>query len=156
MRRHGLGASSRILAQLVTEADFEIATALQLPVESPVFVLKRVRLANGEPVSIQTAHIPAALVPGLEVAEGDSLYKALEANYRLYAARARETYFASAADPATALELGIPANSPVYAVERVTLLLNEKPFEFARSIIRGDRYSIVLDLVKDGSKKNGF
>jgi DNA-binding GntR family transcriptional regulator len=46
--------------------------------------------------------------------------------------------------------LGIPVGSPVFAVERVTLLPNERPFEFVQSIVRGDRYAIVLDLVKHG------
>jgi len=113
-----------------------------------VFVLKRVRLAASEPVSIQTAHIPAAFVPGLEVTENVSLYEVLQRRYHLYPARARETYFAAAADPAAAELLGIPAGAPVFTVERVTLLANEKPYEFVQSVVRGDRYSIVLDLIK--------
>jgi hypothetical protein len=31
----------------------------------------------------------------------------------------------------------------------VTLTLNETPFEFVQSTVRGDRYAIVLDLVKN-------
>jgi hypothetical protein len=33
----------------------------------------------------------------------------------------------------------------------VTLLPNERPFEFVQSVVRGDRYTIVLDLVKPGA-----
>jgi GntR family transcriptional regulator len=69
----------------------------------------------------------------------------------LYPARARETYFAAAAETETAELLGISAGSPVFTVERVTLLPNERPFEFVRSVVRGDRYTIVLDLVKPGA-----
>ena len=47
--------------------------------------------------------------------------------------------------------LGVPAGSPVFSVERVTLLPNERPFEFVQSVVRGDRYTIVLDLVKTGA-----
>jgi hypothetical protein len=36
-------------------------------------------------------------------------------------------------------------------VERVTQLPNERPFEFVESVVRGDRYSIVLDLIKPGA-----
>ena len=36
-------------------------------------------------------------------------------------------------------------------VERVTLLPNERPFEFVQSVVRGDRCTIVLDLVKPGA-----
>jgi GntR family transcriptional regulator len=156
MRRHDLVASSRILGHSIVEADARVADVLGLPIKSPVFVLKRVRLAGGEPMSLQTAHIPAALVPGLEVAENMSLYEVLQSQYHLYAARAKETYFAALAEPHAAELLGITAGSPVFAVERVTLLPNEKPFEFVQSVIRGDRYTIVLDLVKQGASWGGF
>jgi GntR family transcriptional regulator len=151
MRRHDLAAASRVLEQYVTEADVRIADALLLPLQSPIFVLKRVRLADGEPMSVQTTHIPAAFVPGLEIAEDASLYEVLQNRYHLYPARARETYFAMLAEPSTAELLNVPAGSPVFAVERVTMLPNERPFEFVQSTVRGDRYTIVLDLVKPGA-----
>jgi GntR family transcriptional regulator len=151
MRRHDLAATSRVLAQCVVEADAGVGDALLLPLHAPIFVLRRVRLAGGEPMSVQTAHIPAAFVPGLAVTEDHSLYEVLQSRYQLYPARARETYFAAAAEPPAAELLGIPAGSPVFTVERVTLLPNERPFEFVRSVVRGDRYSIVLDLVKPGA-----
>jgi len=156
MRRHDLTASSRILGQYVVEADAKVSDALGLPIQSPVLVLKRVRLAGGEPMTLQTAHIPAALVPGLEIAESMSLYEVLQSQYHLYAARAKETYFAALAQPPATELLGIAAGSPVFAVERVTLLPNEKPFEFVQSVIRGDRYSIVLDLEKQGASWGRF
>jgi GntR family transcriptional regulator len=102
-------------------------------------------------MSVQTAYIPAAFVPGLQVTEDLSLYVVLQTRYQLYAARARETYFAAAAEAPAAELLGIPAGSPVFSVERVTLLPNERPFEFVQSVVRGDRYTIVLDLVKPGA-----
>lgn len=152
MKRHKLAASSRILSQGREAADARVAGALGIPPESVVFVLKRLRLAAGEPVSLQTAHIPAAFVPDL-VAEADiSLYEVLQNRYHLYPARARETYKAAAADKTAAKLLGIPVGSPVFAVERVTHLPDERPFEFVQSTVRGDRYSIVLDLVKHGAK----
>jgi GntR family transcriptional regulator len=153
MRRHSLVAASRTLGHRVVVAEARVAQALQIPVKSRVFVLKRVRLADGQPMSLQTAHVPASFVPGIEIAEGVSLYEVLQSRYNLYAAQARETYFASAADGPAAELLGIPAGSPVFAVERVTLMPNSRPFEFVQSIIRGDRYSIVLELVKHGVEK---
>src|SRR5437660_5427536 len=59
MRRHDLTARSRVLAQYVMEADTKLADALLVPLQSPVFVVKRVRLAGDQPMSVQTAHIPA-------------------------------------------------------------------------------------------------
>ena len=149
MRRHSLSATSRILQQIEINADAHVADALRLSADSPVLSLKRLRLANGEPLSVQTAYIPAALVPGLRLDDGMSLYEVLQRQYRLYPARARETYVAALADQATAELLDIPVGSPVFGVERVTFSLNEQPFEFVQSTVRGDRYAIVLELVKN-------
>ena len=151
MRRHDLAAHPASWRRLSWKPTPRVANALLVPLNSPIFVLKRVRLAGGEPMSVQTAHIPAAFVPGLEVSEDASLYEVLQNRYQLYPARARETYFAAAAETAAAELLGIPAGSPVFTVERVTLLPNERPFEFVQSVVRGDRYTIVLDLVKPGA-----
>jgi len=150
MKRHSLKASSQVLGQTIVPAEARVADALGLEESQPVFVLRRLRMADGEPLGIQTAHIPAQLVPGLEKdsMENVSLYETLQGRYGLYPARARETYFAALADADVAPRLGIPAGAPVFAVERVTLLPNDKPFEFVRSVMRGDRYSIVLELVK--------
>jgi GntR family transcriptional regulator len=149
MRRHDLVATSRVLAQFEAEADARVTDALRLPGKSRVLILKRLRLAATEPLSVQIAHIPAALVPGLHLGDGMSLYEILQVRHHLYPARARETYVAALADDATAALLEIPVGAAVFAVERVTLTLNETPFEFVQSTVRGDRYAIVLDLVKN-------
>ena len=57
--------------------------------------------------------------------------------------------FAIPAEPASAGLIGIAAGSPVFSVERVTYLAGLKPFEFVQSIMRGDRYNIILGLAAD-------
>jgi len=150
MKRHNLQASSQVLVQKIAPAEARAASALGIEEADPVIILKRLRVADGEPLGIQTAHLPAHLAPGLEHEnlENVSLYETLQGRYGLYPARARETYFAAQADAETAQRLTIATGSAVFSVERVTLLPNGKPFEFVRSIMRGDRYSIVLDLEK--------
>jgi GntR family transcriptional regulator len=153
MLRYELAPTSRLLAQDVVEADAKVADALAIPLKAPVFTLRRVRLAGGEPTSVQTAHIPAALAPGIAIAENASLYEVLQNRYSLYAARARETYYAGTADQGVAELLEIAAGSPVFKVERVTVMPNERPFEFVQSVVRGDRYTIVLELEKRGGAR---
>ena len=151
MRRHRFLASSRVMERFETKAGGSVAEALQLRIGEPVFVLKRLRLADDEPMGVQTAHIPLALAPGLagEDLESGSLYELLQTKYGLQPARAHEAYFAVPAEPSAAELLGIASGSPVFAVERVTFLPGGEPFEFVQSIMRGDRYSVVLELVAD-------
>jgi len=147
MRRHHLTASSRILERFETGATDRVAEALQLPAGEQVFVLKRLRLADAEPMAIQTAHIPVKLMPDLIHAdlENASLYELLQSR-GLQPSSARETYSATAVEAAPSELLRVPRGSPVLAVERVTYLATGKPFEFVQSLVRGDRYSIILEL----------
>jgi GntR family transcriptional regulator len=153
MKRHSMHANSRLLEQGIAEVKPAVAEALDLAPGTQVYVLKRLRMANGEPIGIQTAQIPADLTPGLLETglESASLYETLRSKYGIYPARASERYVASLANSEAAKLLGIPAGTPVFEVQRVTRLANDKAFEFVQSIMRGDRYSILLELVKDGS-----
>lgn len=151
MRRHKLAPASRVIDQSVTEADENVSDALQIPCGTPVFRLKRLRLAGAEPMGVQTAYIPLELAQGIEKEsfESASLYELLQMRFGLQPARARETHLAIPAEAGVAELLGVPAGSPVFSAERVTFLPDGRPFEFVKSNMRGDRYSIVLDLVAD-------
>jgi GntR family transcriptional regulator len=146
IRRHRLTPTSRVVESMVQKAEGRVAESLGA---GQVFMLKRLRMADGEPMGLQTAHIPLNLVPGLEKEnlENVSLYHILQSRYGLYPARARETYFAVKAKPPVARLLGIPSGSPVFDVERITYQTNGKPFEFVQSYMRGDRYNVILDLL---------
>lgn len=148
MRRHKLRASSHVISSAVVGADGRIAERLEVDEGERVLVVRRLRSADGDPMGVQTAHLPVALVPALDGSglENASLYEVLRTRYGLTPSKARETYSAVAADPATAALLGIHTGAPVLAVERVAMLDDGRPFEFAESIMRGDRYSINLDL----------
>jgi GntR family transcriptional regulator len=148
MRRHRLTATSRVLERGEAGASEQIAAALEVSPETPVFVLKRLRMADGEPVGIQTAYIPLALAPGIgdENLENVSLYEILQTRWGLQPSNARETYFAVSAEAQISSLLRIAPASPIFAVERVTSLASGKPFEFVQSFLRGGRYNVVLEL----------
>jgi GntR family transcriptional regulator len=149
MQRHDLKASSRVIEAVLTEAGDRVGETLQIAAAEPVFLLKRLRLADAEPMGIQTAYIPAVQVPGIldEDFGNASLYEVLRTRYGLAPARARETYSAVPVEPESAELLEIAPGTPVLAVERVTYLPGGKPLEFVESIMRSDRYSITLELV---------
>lgn len=151
MRRHGLCPSSRVLEQAVVPADGETAGKLAIPEGDRIFRLKRLRLADGEPMGIQCAHIPLELAPGLEAEDFStaSLYDILQTRYGLGAVKARETHSAALVPESDAGVLGVAAGSPALAAERITFLPGGRPLEYVRAIMRGDRYHIVLDLVTE-------
>ena len=150
MRGHGFMARSRVLEQGVLPAPADVAERLQVPDGTPVFRLHRLRLADGEPMGLQTAYIPTLLAPGIEELSfvDASLYEVLGSRYALFAAAARETHQAVPMTEEVAALLRVPAGSPALAAERLTTLSDGRPLEFVQSIMRGDRYKIVLDLTR--------
>jgi GntR family transcriptional regulator, N-acetylglucosamine utilization regulator len=148
MRGHGRVATSRVIDQSVVPAPADIASRLDLAPGAPVFRLQRLRLADGEPMGLQTAYIPLALVPDIESLSfvDASLYEVLAARYSLRPAAAREAHRAVPVPDDAALLLQVPAGSPVLSAERLTTLADGRPLEYVHSIMRGDRYKVVLDL----------
>jgi len=148
MRAHGFLATSRVLEQTVVSAPSDVAASLQVPEGSAVFRLHRLRFADGEPMGLQTAYISMLLVPGIEdLSFADaSLYEILGSRYSLFAASARESHQAVPVPEDVAALLRVPAGSPALAAERLAVLADGRPLEFVQSIMRGDRYKIVLDL----------
>jgi len=150
MAGHGLSASSRVLEHAVISATDDVASPLDIVVGAPVFRLRRLRFADGEPMGVQTAFVPMSLVPGIDLLSfaGASLYEVLATRYSLFPASARETHQAVQVSEDIAALLRVPAGSPALAAERLTSLADGRPLEYVQSIMRGDRYRIVLDLAR--------
>jgi GntR family transcriptional regulator len=150
MQEHGLVASSQVLATNVLEAPPDVAAKLSIRTSDRVFRLHRLRLADGVPLGVQTAYLPLAMVPGIATVEFTdvSLYGLLESRYNLQPAGAKETLVAVVVSGDDASLLRVAPGSPALAAERITFLPDGRPLEYAHSIMRGDRYKVVLDLTK--------
>ena len=149
---HDLGtpAGSRVLDQRLVPASEEVALKLQVAPGAELFLLRRLRMAGGEPMGIQTVHIPGDLVPGIVDInfETASLYEALDSRFNLPPDHATQTHYAVAAGPEEAILLGVPEGSPALGGERLSFLRSGRPLELTYSIMRGDRYQIRLKLVR--------
>jgi GntR family transcriptional regulator len=150
MQGHGFAATSRVLEQTVLAAPADIAARLDIEEGDAVFRLHRLRLADAEPMGLQTAYIAMRLVPGIdELSFVDaSLYEILASRYALYPAAARESHQAVLLLEEAAALLRAPVGSPAFAAERLTSLADGRPLEYVQAIMRGDRYKIVLDLTR--------
>jgi GntR family transcriptional regulator len=139
----GLKVGSQLLDQEIVSATAIVAAALQIDEGDKVACIRRLRLGNEAPIGVQTAHLRLDRVPGLidqDLSIG-SLYGRLERDHGIQPLEATETYRVGAVGPADALLLGVVPGSAAFVVERVTVDARG-PFEFTRSIMRGDRYEI--------------
>lgn len=145
MRERGLKPGSRVLAVEKIPATEQIAEKLNIKCGDFVIAIKRLRLANNEPMGLQTAYIPFALCPNLINEDlSQSLYSLLIEKYRISLYAAKDTYYATILNTEEANLLKVPPGSPAFVVERVTMTVERKPVEYVRSLMRGDRYKISL------------
>jgi GntR family transcriptional regulator len=139
----GLAVGSKLLSQEIVPANAAVAAALGIEEGDDVLRIRRLRLGNGDPIGVQSAHLRLDRVPGLDkedLSEG-SLYQCLARLYGIKPIEATETYRVGPAGAEDAALLGVPAGSPAFIVERVAVDARG-PFESTFSIMRGDRYEI--------------
>ena len=148
MRAHGLHPQTRILDTSYVPADAQLSELLAVPPGSRLLRIHRLRLADGEPMSTDTSHLPARRFPGLRrnLDRYASLYEALATAYGVQLAEAEETIETVLADPTDARLLGVDAGMPLLLLSRQAFDVSETPVEWAQSKYRGDRYKLVTRL----------
>lgn len=141
MRQMGLDPRSASCEIELAEPAREHAAMLEMQPGERVVRIRRLRLADDEPVCIMTNYIPEALVPDL-AAKGlvdDSLYATL-ATYGMKAVRAEDRVEARAASEWEAHALHVLRGSPLLQVTRLTRDAVNRPLYISVVANRADRY----------------
>jgi GntR family transcriptional regulator len=147
MRRRGMRPGSRTLSLDRELAGARLGRLLHVSPSEQVLVIKRLRLADGETMAIETLHIPAALVPGLTARDlTGSFYELLETRYRVAIARGTQAIEPTVTNEEESEALGVPLHSPAFLFERTSYDASGRTVEFVQSVYRGDRYRIVTEL----------
>jgi GntR family transcriptional regulator len=148
MRRRGMRPASRTLDLSVVPAGARLGRVLHVSPSEPVMVAKRLRLADGETMAIETLHVRAALVPGLTAAdlEKQSFYELLRDRYGIVVVGGVQAIEPTVTNEDESTALGVPLHSPAFLFERVTRAESDEIVEFVSSLYRGDRYRIVTEL----------
>jgi GntR family transcriptional regulator len=148
MRQHGLHPQTKILDIGYVTADEELATLLDVRPGGRLLRIHRLRLADGEPMSIDTSHLPARRFPGLrrQLERHASLYETLRTGYGIQLAEAEETIETVLADPHDALLLDVDPGIPLLLLSRHAIDSTGQPVEWAQSWYRGDRYKFITRL----------
>ena len=147
MQARGLKPSVRWLLKIVAPPTPEEAMVLGLSTGEKVIRLRRLRLADDQPMALETAVLPARLLPNPE-AIGNSLYVALE-SAGVRPVRALQRLSAESVSEEVAEVLGVLPGSPTLHIERVSYLKDGRPVEFTKSHYRGDAYDFVVELTTE-------
>jgi DNA-binding GntR family transcriptional regulator len=147
MRKQGRVPGSRVLGFKRIRAGVRQARQLRLPVGDPIVKFTRLRLADGEPIGVETTCVAAALVPGLQESDLEgSWYELLERQYAI-----RIAHGTSLIEPALLSEreagwLETTAGRPAFRIETSTFGAGGRVIDFEVDVYRGDRYRLMADL----------
>ncbi|MGA9467323.1 MAG: GntR family transcriptional regulator [Exiguobacterium marinum] len=144
IKHRGMRPLSRLLSYEVIPATDRIAQQLSIPNQTPVYEMKRLRLADDNPLALETAYIPVHLLPDLTQDDATGSIYAYAEQRGLRLKNATQTLEARSAGPEEAKLLTISPNAPVLLIDQRTYLDDGGMFEYSRSLFRGDSYSLTV------------
>jgi GntR family transcriptional regulator len=153
MRARGLTPESRTLDLHVEMAGARLGRILHVSPSEEILSVKRLRLADGDPMAIELLHTRASLVPGLtgRDLEENSFYELLVSRYGISIVGGTQTVEPTVTNEEESASLGVPLHSPALLFERVTRSSTGDLVEFTSSTYRGDRYRIVTEIGVGGA-----
>jgi GntR family transcriptional regulator len=151
MTRRGMVPGSRVLAFDVTLAGAKLGNKLRVSPSAEVYTIRRLRLADDEPMAIESLTVPRKLLPdlGSKDLERASFYTLL-AQHGVTIAAGVQTIEPTVTSEQESEVLGVPLHSPAFLFERVSESSGEEVVEFVRSVYRGDRYRLISELRQPG------
>lgn len=149
MRQRGLEPSSRVVAVEEVHAGPQLSRRLEVSPSDRVLRVVRERSADGVPMALETLHVPTRVVTDFDPSElSQRSYYALLAGRGIRLDSASQTIEPTVTDDEESALLGVPLHSPAFLFERTSRDVEDRVVEFVRSVYRGDRYklSVQLDL----------
>ncbi|GAE93211.1 transcriptional regulator [Gracilibacillus boraciitolerans JCM 21714] len=148
MSARGMKASSKISKFDIIPANRSLAEQLNVDMHTPIYEIKRVRLAEEIPMALERTYIPANLIKGLsEERVLSSIYKYAEEQMGLKIKSATQTLEATIANKEEIKLLEVDqGGAPVLLMKRTSKLENGQTFEIVKSSYRADRYKFMIDL----------
>lgn len=145
LEAQGFRIETRLLSFEEEPASPTAAAALSCMEGEPLFIIKRLRLMNGTPISIHHSYLPVSLCQGLSKRQlfGErQLCTVMEEDYGLTAAKVQETLESVLASKKQAELLDISAKSPLLLLEEMNYNSSGKVFEYSRIWFRGDKMKL--------------
>jgi GntR family transcriptional regulator, N-acetylglucosamine utilization regulator len=130
-------------------ATTEIASRLGIQEGDPILEIMRVRLADGEPIMLETSHLAQQRFPGLNESldlSNASLYEYLGSRYQVYVATMDQTLEPVLLTESEAGYLEAETGSPALYSEVIACTSDGRAIEYSWSVTRGDKCKFVFRL----------
>lgn len=148
MDAHGLKTTARVLIVEEITAPAHVRVALELPLGAKVVHIDRVRLAAGQPVSLDETYLPLEL--GRLIAhddlENEPIFDLLEKRHDTPLIEAAYALKASTAGSEIAAGLDVEEGSAIFRIERTSFTTGQKPVDYEILHYRGDAMTFTMRL----------
>ncbi|PUA30955.1 MAG: GntR family transcriptional regulator [Cellvibrio sp. 79] len=148
---------NQLLSVNFIAADARIAERLQLNEGDKVAEIKRVRLINREPVSLEISYVPPDIGEKLQKADliTRDIFLIIENDLQLNLGHADLAIDAVLADSELTKALNVEEGAPIMRIERLTHTATGKPIDFEFLYYRGDafQYRFRIDRQRASSQK---
>jgi GntR family transcriptional regulator len=147
MQRRGMRPGGRVLSLRAQFAGAEMCHRLKVSPREQVWSVRRLRTADEQPMAIEHAFLPRAILPDLKAADlaNRSMYDHLR-QVGVRVGSASQSIEPTVTSEEESELLDVPVLSPAFLFERTTRDSNGRPIEFVRSVYRGDRYRLLAEL----------
>lgn len=151
IRARGQRPSTKVLTASLSPADDVAAERLRINPGDMVFVLRRLRLADDEPLAIEVSMLNFKGCERLaeEDLEHNSLYRLLETQYGIPLMEADQEIEAGLIGDEEAKILKVPTGSAALFTRRTTYTDRNRPIEYAKSVYRGNKYTFHTHLKRE-------
>jgi len=150
LRKLGLKPGTKVLKAEIITGEKKISRNLSLSDAEETVMIKRLRLADGQPLGIETSFLPHRLFPGILSEDlSASMTKISRKKYHLMLARATQRVKAVAISKEEAALLRLKVGSPALYIERISFLGNNRPAEYLEAVYCSERYQLTMELKKE-------
>ena len=152
MRSIGRKPSSRLISQGIIPATAKIARYLRIREGEPIIEITRVRLADNEPILLETCYLSSERFPTLAShtwSENESLYKILSDEYGVNVIGMDHTLKPVLLTETEAHYLQANAGTPAILSEIVSFTKNGSPVEYVWSVSNGDKSEFYFRFRRD-------
>ena len=153
---HALGRKpmARVIDKEIVTADMTVAGQLGLTKGQRVVRIRRVRLADGVPISFDETYLPLEIgkkimTNNLKV---EPIFSLLERKYDVPLIEAEYKLEAVAAETEIAAALRVKPGSPIFRIERTSYSTRNRPVDYEKLYYRGDLVRFVTRLARKTSR----
>ena len=125
------------------QCDAEIAEKLGLDKGSEVYLLKRIRYVDQQPVSVEESWVPARYITNADEI-GISLYDYFH-QQQILPVKSQSRVSARMPDEALQQQIALPDNVPVLVIKQLALDAQGNPLEYSISYCRSDMYVFIAE-----------